>query len=185
MKIKQFAVAAALITNSCGIPDAFAEAPDQGSKQWERMTPYAAFITSMHDKNGSFCCNISDGRMGDGSEELKEFQETDKDGNTTFYVFIERKIFAEDSHNPHNPFPPNHSYDNAIPPEGKIFKVAPDHILTVDNKDVRRCMDKNNDKCIAPENNAVWLSTGGDIFCYWPQQRWTQNIIKQFARLQP
>lgn len=184
MKIKQFAIAAALITNSCGIPAAFADPPDQGSKQWQRMAPYAAFITSMHDKNGSFCCNISDGRMGDGAEELKEFQETDKDGNATYYVFIERKIFAEDSHNPHNPNPLNHSYDNAIPPEGKIFKVDADHVLLVDNKDVRRCLNKNSDNCIAPENNAVWLSTSGDIFCYWPQQRWTQNVVKQFARLQ-
>lgn len=149
------------------------------------MAPYAAFITSMHDKNGAFCCNISDGRMGDGDMELKEFQETDKDGNATYYVFIERKIFGIDSNNLNLPTPIDHSYDHAIPAEGKIFKVDPDHVLTVDNKDVRKCLDKNNDKCIAPENNVVWLSTAGDVYCYWPQQRWTQNLIHRFARLQP
>jgi len=182
---KAFALAAALITNSCGIPDAFAEAPEEGSKQWERMFPYAEFISSMHDKNGSNCCNISDGRMGDGTGELKEFQETDKDGNITYYVFVERHIFSEDSSNPYTGYPINHSYDGAIPPEGKIFKVDPDHVLTVNNKDVRACLNKNNLKCAAPENNVLWLSTAGTVYCYWPQQRWTQNIIKQFARLQP
>lgn len=182
---KAFAIAACLITNSCGLPDAWAAPPDQGSKQWERMIPFAQFITTMHDKNGAYCCEWGDGRMGDGTEELKEFQETDKNGNVTYYVLVERKIFGQDSHNPHNPADINHSYDNVIPPEGKIFKVGPDHVLTVDNKDIRRCMNKNSDKCIAPEDNVLWLSTGGDVFCYWPVQRWTQNIVKQFAKLQP
>lgn len=133
MNKKLFTVAAFLITNSCGIPHAWGAPPDEGSKQWDRMAPHGSFISSMHDKNNSFCCNASDGRMGDGAEELKEIQKTDKDGNVTYFVFVERKIFAEDSHNPHWPTPLDHSYNDVIPPEGKIFEVDPDHVLTVDN----------------------------------------------------
>lgn len=158
-----------------------ADPPEPGSKQWDRMAPYGDFISSMHDKNGSNCCNVSDGRMGDGGEELKEFQETDKDGNITYYVYVERKIFDEDSSNSETNFPVSHSYDRAIPPEGKIFKIPPDHVLTIENNDVKRCLNKNNNTCTAPENNVLWLSTGGDVYCYWPVQHWTQQRSLKYA----
>lgn len=162
-----------------------ASPPEEGSKQMVRMFDFVAFITTMHNKAGGSCCNLGDGRMGDGGDELKEERKFGEDGQMHYRVFVTREIFGRDSHNPENKLPVNTEYENLIPPEGKWFDVPVEAVLTSDLPDIQKCFKVTTGKCPAPPDNILWLSTGGTVYCYWPIQQWTLNKVPRFAKLTP
>ena len=202
-RLSAFAAAAFVSTAAQASP------PDPESKQADRMRPYVQFVTTMHDKGGASCCNLSDGRMGDGGEELKEERTQLPDGTVKYRVFVTRDIFGKDSRDPAKPEmeyrcdsedddnaphcasvpTTNHDYDKAIPPEGKWFDIPAGKVLTSDAKDIKECFAKSAEKdgCAAPPDNILWLSTGGQVYCYWPIQQWSANVPRsRYAmRLEP
>jgi hypothetical protein len=54
-----FAAGAALL--ALAVP-AHAAPPPMGSDDWSIMAPYKEWVTSQHDTQGRWCCDISDGR---------------------------------------------------------------------------------------------------------------------------
>ena len=171
------------------IQPAHANPPEVGSIQMNRMQDFADFIRTMKTLARQLCCNISDGRMGDGHNELKEIQVPDADGGFHYKVFVTRDIFGRDSHNPNSTAPVNHDYDEIItendtipsenggpPIKGRWFTIPRESVLTT--ADAKRECPRGSETCSAPPNNVLWLSDGGTVYCYWPLQHWTYNEPK-------
>jgi hypothetical protein len=125
-----------------------AEAPPVGSPQWNMSRPYKDFIVHMHNRNGGWCCDLSDGRA--------DMEERIVDGH--YQVHITREAFE---------------YDDTIPPEGKWVDIPDNKVLRGEDAErVCKPIREGNpgaNTCKQPPFNILWRSKYGTIYCYWPK----------------
>ena len=138
------------------------------------MAPYAdwiinAWVDRNHTTNdkGYWCCNMGDGRMGDGVD-LKETVVTDDAGKVVYYqVHVDRRVYDEESRAPGAPRKTD--YDDVIPPEGLDLKIFPDKIALGENL-TSTCNPRTSKTCIMPQENMLWLRPNdGRVYCYKPR----------------
>jgi hypothetical protein len=152
-KTKFMKAAGAVTASALFAGAAMASPPVVGSPQYNMGRPYKDFIVNMHNKNGGWCCDLSDGRA-----DMDERIVTDADGKSHYEVRVTREAFE---------------YDNSIPPEGRWERVPDEKVLLGEDAE-RICKpirDRNpeNNTCKQPPFNVMWRSSGGYIYCYWPK----------------
>ena len=141
---------------------AVADPPPVGSEQWNKTREYKDFIVNMRTENGGSCCDLSDGRA-----ELEERYVVNEKGEGNYVVTVTREIFEDSGTNQYR------KYSNFIPPEGKPVIIPNHKVLTPEfaNKvcEPHRQQNPDTHTCKPPPFNILWMSTGGYVYCYWPQ----------------
>lgn len=160
--------------------NAAAEAPPQGSPQWNKMSPHGGFIHGAQQKGTTTrCCDFSDGRMGvpeievraDNLDAVKGKCPEAKPGD---YCVLATK----------------EAYGQGIPEAGTWVHVPKEKIF--DPRDWERDPDgdgpkisqrqecenksraegKNISRCDPPADNVLWWNkTSNHLYCYWRKPR--------------